>query len=78
MGLRVAPLEHVVIHAHTNKSCYKSLTYIQQTVYMFTKEHVYRYATLLLGVCVCLWGVCIDTYVRLRVTFVGGCVTGRR
>ena len=76
MGLAVAALEHVVPHVHTNKSSHKPLMYIQQTVNIFTIEHVYRYATLLLGVCVCLGGVCIDTQVSLRVTFVGGCVTG--
>ena len=61
MGLAVAALEHVVIHTHTNKSSHKPLTYIQQTVNIFTIEYVYRYATLLLGVRVCLGGVCIDT-----------------
>ena len=61
MGLAVAPLEQVVLHAYTNKSSHKPLTYIQQTVNIFTREHVYRYATLLLGVRVCLGGVRIDT-----------------
>ena len=60
MGLAVAALDHVVIHAHTNKSSHKPLTYIQQMVNIFTIEHMYRYATLLLGVPVCLWGVRID------------------
>ena len=46
MGLVVADLEHVVIHAHTNKSSHKPPTYIQQTVTIFTIEHVYRHATL--------------------------------
>ena len=76
MGLAVAALEHMVSHVDTNKSSHKLLTYIQQTVNIFTIEHVYRYATLLLGVRVCLGGVRIDTGVRLRVTFVGRCVTG--
>ena len=61
MGLAVAALVHVVIHAHTNKSSHKTLTYIQQTVNIFTIEHVYRYATLLVGVRVCLGGVRMDT-----------------
>ena len=61
MGLTVAALEHVLIHAHTNKSSHKPLTYIQQTVNIFTMEQVYRYATLLLGVRVCLGGVRKDT-----------------
>ena len=76
MGLAVAALDHVVPHVHTNKKPHKPPTYIQQTVNIFTIEHVYRYATLLLGVLVCLGGVLIDTYVSLPVTFVGGCVTG--
>ena len=61
MGLAVADLEHVVPHAYTNKISHKPLTYIQQPVSILTIEQVYRYATLLLGVCVCLGGVCIDT-----------------
>ena len=61
MGLAVAALEHVVIHAQTDQSSHKLLSYIQQAVNIFTIEHVYRYATLLLGVCVCLRGVRIDT-----------------
>ena len=61
MGLAVVALDHVVIHAHTNKSSHKPPTYIHQTVNIFTIEHVYRYATLLLGVRVCLGGVRIDT-----------------
>ena len=58
MGLA---LEHVVLHAYTIKISNKPLTYIQQTVKILTIEHVYRYATLLLGVRVCLGGVRIDT-----------------
>ena len=61
MGLAVAALEHVVLQAYTNKISHKPLTYIQQTVNIPAIEHVYRYATLLLGVPVCLGGVCIDT-----------------
>ena len=61
MGLAVAALEHVVLHAWTNKSSHKLLTYIQQTVNTFTIEHVCRYATLLLGARLCLGGMCIDT-----------------
>ena len=40
---------------------HKLLTYTQQTVSISTIEHVYRYATLLLGVRVCLGGVRINT-----------------
>ena len=58
MGLVVAALEHVVLHAYTNKISHKPLTYILQTVNILTIEHAYRYATLLLGVCVCL-GACV-------------------
>ena len=76
MDLAVVALEHVVLHAYTNKSSHEPLTYIQQTVNILTKEHPYRYAPLLLGVRVCLGGVHTDTYVSLSVTFVGGCVTG--
>ena len=76
MGLAVAALEHVVPHVRTNKSSHKPLSYIQQTVNIFTIEHVYRYATLLLELRVCLGGLRIDTWVSLCVTFVGGCVTG--
>ena len=61
MGLAVAALEHVVLHAFTNKISHKPLTYIQQTVNILTIEHVYRYATLLLGARVCLGGVRADT-----------------
>ena len=61
MGLAVAALEHVVLHAYTNKTYLKPLTYIQRTVSILTKEHVYRYATLLLGVRVCLRRVRRDT-----------------
>ena len=61
MGLAVAALEHMVPHAYTNKISHKPLTYTQQTVNILTIEHVYRYATLLLGVRVCLGGVRIDT-----------------
>ena len=76
MCLAVAALEHVVLHAYTNKISHKPLTYTQQTVNIVTIQHVHRYATLLLGVRVCLGGVRIDTQVSLSVTFVGGCVTG--
>ena len=51
----MAALEHMVPHAYTNKISDKPLTYIQQTVNILTIEHVYRYATLLLGVRVS-WG----------------------
>ena len=61
VGLPVAALEHVVPHAYITKISHKPLTYIQQTVNILTIEHVYRYATLLLGVRVCLGGMRIDT-----------------
>ena len=61
MGLGPAASEHVVVHAHRHKSSQKPLTYIQQMVNTFSIEHVYIYATLLLGVRVCLGGVCIVT-----------------
>ena len=61
MGLAVAALKHMVLHTYTNQNLQKSLTYIQQTVNILTIEHVYRYATFLLGVRVCLWGLRIDT-----------------
>ena len=64
MGLAVAALGHVMgaPHTyHTRKSLHKLLTHTQQTVSISTTEHVYRYATLLLGVRVCLWGVRINT-----------------
>ena len=61
MGLAVAALEHTLPHAWTNKISHKPLTYIPQTVNILTIEHVYRCATLLLGVCVCLGGMLIDT-----------------
>ena len=64
MGLAVAALEHVMGEPqtyHTLKSLHKPLTYTQRTVNISTKAHVYRYVTLLLGVCVCLGSVCIDT-----------------
>ena len=60
VGLAVAAMEHVVLHAYTNKISLKPLTYIQQTVNILTIEHVYRYATLLHGVRVYLGGVRID------------------
>ena len=78
MGLALAPLEHMVAHAYTDKNLHKPLPYIQQTVNILTIEHVYRYATLLLGVRVFLGGVRIDTYVSSSVTFVGGCVISGR
>ena len=53
----LAALEHVVIHAHRSKSSHTPLRYMEQTVNTFTSEHLYRYATLLLGVRVCLRGV---------------------
>ena len=61
MGLVVAALDHVVPHAYTNKSSHKPPMYIQQTVNICTKEYVYIYVTLLLGVRVCLGGMRIDT-----------------
>ena len=61
MGLAVAALEHMVLHAYANKSSQRPLTCIQQTVNILTIEHVYRYATLLLGVRLCLRGVRTDT-----------------
>ena len=54
MSLAVMVLEYVMGHVHTNKSSGKPLTCIQQTVIIFTIEHICRYATLLLGFCVCL------------------------
>ena len=36
VALAVAALEHVVLHAYTNKSSHKPLTYIQQTVNIST------------------------------------------
>ena len=33
-------LKQMIIHAHTNKSSHKSLTYIQQTLNIFTLEQV--------------------------------------
>ena len=57
----MAALEHVVLHAYTNKISHKPHTYIQQTVNIFIIEHVYRYTTLLLGVRVCLRGMGIDS-----------------
>ena len=60
MGLAVAALGHVMGALHTYGTCksfHKLLTYTQQTVSISTIEHVYRYATLLLGVRVCLGGV---------------------
>ena len=61
MGLAVGALEHMFPHAYTNKISHKPSTYIQKTVSILTIEHVYRYATLLLGVRVCLGGVRMDT-----------------
>ena len=61
VGPAVASLEHVMVHAYTHKVSHKPLTYIKQMVSILTIEHVYRYATLLLGVRVCLEGVHIDT-----------------
>ena len=58
MGLAMAALEHVVLHACTNNISHKPLTYIQQTVNILTIEHVYRYATLLM-VFVCVLGACV-------------------
>ena len=63
-GLAVAALGHVMGALHTYGTCksfHKLLTYTQQTVSISTIEHVYRYATLLLGVRVCLGGVRINT-----------------
>ena len=78
VGLAVATLEHGMRNAHTNKRSHKPLTYIQQTVNIITKEQVYPYANLLLGVRVCPGGVPVNAWVSLRLTFVGGCVTGGR
>ena len=61
MGLAVAALGHMFPHAYTNKIFHKPLTYIQQMVNILTIEHMYRYATLLLGVRVSLGGVRIVT-----------------
>ena len=64
MGPAVAALGHMMGALHrygTCKSFYKLLTYTQQTVSISTIKHVYRYATLLLGVRVCPGGVCINT-----------------
>ena len=61
VGLAMPALEHVVLHAYTNEISHKPLTYIQRTVNLLRIEHLYRYATLLLGVRVCLEGVRIDT-----------------
>ena len=64
VGLAVAALGHVMVALHTYGTCksfHKLLTYTQQTVSISTIEHVYRYATLLLGVRVCLGGVRINT-----------------
>ena len=63
-------------HIDTNKPSHKSLTYTQQAVNICTKEHVYRYATLLLGVCVCLGHVSRKTKATLRVPVVGSHVSG--
>ena len=73
-----AALEHGLEHVQPNKSFHKPLIHIQQTVNIVRIEHVYRYGTLLLGVPVCLGGVCIHTQVSLRLTFVGGCVPDGR
>ena len=78
MGLGGAALEHVMMHTHVNKSSHKPLTHIPPTINKFTIDHVYRYATLLLGFRVCLGGVRIDKYLGFSVTFVGGCVTDGR
>ena len=59
--LSVAAFEQVVLHAYTTKRSHKPLRNMQQTLNIFTIEHVYRYATLSLGVPVCLGGVRIDT-----------------
>ena len=64
MGPAVAALGHVMAALHTYGTCksfHKLLTYTQQTVSISTREHVHRYATLLLGVRVCLGGVCRNT-----------------
>ena len=64
VGLAVAALGHVmgVLHTYgTCKSFHKLLTYTQQTVSISRMKHVYRYATLLPGVRVCLGGVRINT-----------------
>ena len=61
MGLALAALGHMFPHAHTNKISHQPLPHIQQTVNILTIEHMYRYATLLVGVPVCLGGVRINT-----------------
>ena len=64
VGLAVAALGHVMGAPHTYHTCksfHKLLTHTQQTVSISTIEHVHRYAALLLGVRVCLWGVRINT-----------------
>ena len=50
MGLAVVALEHVVLHAYTNKNSHKPLTYIQQTVNILTTEHIYRYVYIVMYV----------------------------
>ena len=60
-GLRGGGLGASGAAHHTNKSSHKPLTYIQQTVNIFTIEQVYRYTTLLLGLRVFLGGVRTDT-----------------
>ena len=60
MGLAVAALGHVMQAPHTyhtRKSFHKLPTHTHQTVSISTTKHTYRYATLLLGVRVCLGGV---------------------
>ena len=64
VGLAMAALGHVMGAPHTYHTCksfHKLLTHTQQTVSISTIEHVYRHATLLLGVRVCLGGVRINT-----------------
>ena len=57
LGARDERMPHMY---HTHKCCHKLPTDIQEMVNIFTIEHVYRYATLLLGVCVCFGAECID------------------
>ena len=49
------------VSTRSRKQNLPQTTHIQQTVNILTIEHVYKYATLLLGVRVCLGGVRIDT-----------------
>ena len=65
MRFAVAASGHVLQDslAHTTQTSVppKLLTYMQQTVSIVKLEHLHRYATSLLGVCLCLGGAQIDT-----------------